>query len=150
MTRVVLRSKAEHDIAEIWAYIAQNSEAQADAFVKRLDAQFHLLAQRPALGRRRQELTPTLRSFPLGRYIIFYLPINGGISVIRVLHSARDIAQKRKRRNIYMLVRELNAENSSTSASDGWKSGATGASRMRDPLPADCESLKSAKGSPLA
>ncbi|XLZ68297.1 type II toxin-antitoxin system RelE/ParE family toxin [Massilia sp. SR12] len=50
-------------------------------------------ARRPAIGRPRPDITPTIRSFPLGRYIIFYQPISGGISVIRVLHSARDIEQ---------------------------------------------------------
>jgi toxin ParE1/3/4 len=32
-----------------------------------------------------------LRSFPVGSYVIFYRPIEEGIEVIRVLHSARDI-----------------------------------------------------------
>lgn len=93
MACVVLRSKAEDDIAKIWAYIAEDSEAQADAFVDQLDGQFKMLAQQPALGRRRRELAPKIRSFPLGRYVIFYQPIGSGISIVRVLHSARDIAQ---------------------------------------------------------
>lgn len=36
-------------------------------------------------------LAPDVRSFPFGRYVIFYLPIDDGIDVVRVLHSARDI-----------------------------------------------------------
>jgi toxin ParE1/3/4 len=31
-----------------------------------------------------------VRSFPFGRYV-FYSPIEDGIDVVRVLHSARDI-----------------------------------------------------------
>ena len=34
---------------------------------------------------------PDVRSFPFGRYVIFYEPIEDGIDVVRVLHSARDI-----------------------------------------------------------
>jgi toxin ParE1/3/4 len=43
------------------------------------------------MGRARQELAASLRSFPFGRYVIFYVPIENGINVVRVLHSARDI-----------------------------------------------------------
>ena len=43
------------------------------------------------MGRARVELGADLRSFPFGRYVIFYAPIDDGIDVVRVLHSARDI-----------------------------------------------------------
>jgi len=32
-----------------------------------------------------------LRSLAVGRYVIFYLPIPGGVQIVRVLHGARDI-----------------------------------------------------------
>lgn len=62
----------------------------ADAFVDRLNRQFRLLAKEPMIGRARDELAPGLRSIPLGRYVIFYQPIDNGIEVVRVLHGARD------------------------------------------------------------
>lgn len=43
------------------------------------------------MGRAREELAADLRSFPFGRYVIFYAPVEGGIDVVRVLHSARDV-----------------------------------------------------------
>ena len=43
------------------------------------------------MGRARDELAADLRSFPFARYVIFYEPIEDGIDVVRVLHSARDI-----------------------------------------------------------
>jgi toxin ParE1/3/4 len=43
------------------------------------------------MGRAREELAADLRSFPFGRYVIFYTPVDGGIDVVRVLRSARDI-----------------------------------------------------------
>lgn len=92
MSRTLLRSKAKVDIAEIWAHIAEDSEVHADAYLDRLDAQIQMLALRPALGRQRPELGPAIRSFPLGRYVIYYQKTSGGISVVRVLHSARDVA----------------------------------------------------------
>jgi len=32
-----------------------------------------------------------LRSFPVGRYVIFYLSIPSGAQIVRVLHGACDI-----------------------------------------------------------
>jgi toxin ParE1/3/4 len=42
-------------------------------------------------GRARDELAPGVRSFPFGRYVVFYVPRNDGVDVVRVLHGARDI-----------------------------------------------------------
>ena len=91
MPGIVVRPRARTDINEIWEYIAEDSETQADAFVDRLSAKFSLLAQQPDLGRVRDELLLDLRSFPFERYVIFYRAISMGIEVVRVLHSARDI-----------------------------------------------------------
>lgn len=91
MPRVLIRPRARIDIAEIRDYIADDSELQADAFVDRLDANFQLLAEQPGLGRHRDELAPGLRSFPFGRYVIFYESVSDGICVVRVLHGARDL-----------------------------------------------------------
>jgi toxin ParE1/3/4 len=43
------------------------------------------------MGRERNELVPGLRSFPIGRYMIFYEPLPDGVVIVRVLHGARDI-----------------------------------------------------------
>lgn len=39
----------------------------------------------------RRPLAADLRSFPFGRYVIFYTPVQDSIDVVRVLHSARDV-----------------------------------------------------------
>jgi toxin ParE1/3/4 len=52
---------------------------------------FKLIATLPLMGRARDELAADLRSFPFWRYVIFSEPIDDGIDVVRVLHSARDI-----------------------------------------------------------
>jgi len=91
MPRVTRRPLAEADILEIWDYIVDDSLAAADRWVDRLDVQFRLLAAQPMMGRARDELAPGVRSFPFGRYVVFYVPLDGGIDVVRVLHGARDI-----------------------------------------------------------
>ena len=93
MPSVVIRPKAISDLADIWAYIAEDSPRQADAFAARVNHDFRLLARQPNLGRERPELLEGLRSMPVGRYVIFYIPRvrPRGIEVVRVLHGARDL-----------------------------------------------------------
>jgi toxin ParE1/3/4 len=62
----------------------------ADRFAALIDSEFHTLARRPQLGRTRPELASGLRSFPVGRYVIFYMPTPKGVEIVRVLHGARD------------------------------------------------------------
>jgi toxin ParE1/3/4 len=91
MPPVVIRPKAVDDLAEIWAYIAEDSLGQADAFAVAIDREIRQLARSPLIGRARPELLTHLRSLPFGRYVIFYLPRKRGIEVVRVLHGARDL-----------------------------------------------------------
>ena len=49
------------------------------------------LATQPLMGRARDELAEGLRSMPMGRHVVFYVPLSDGIDIVRVLHSARDI-----------------------------------------------------------
>jgi toxin ParE1/3/4 len=91
MPLIIKLSRAKADLAEIWDYIADDSEAQADAFIDTIDLKLRLLAEQPNIGRERNELAENMRSFPLGRYVIFYFVIPSGIEVVRVLHGGRDL-----------------------------------------------------------
>jgi len=91
MPVILRRPQARDDLAEIWDYIADDSIEQADAFIDHIDSTFHILAGQPMMGRIRDELVPGLRSFPIGRYVIFYEPLPDGVAIVRVLHGARDI-----------------------------------------------------------
>ncbi len=91
MARISRRPLAAADVLEIWNYIAEDSIEQADRWVDRLDEKLGLIAGQPLMGRARNELAVDIRSFPFGRYVVFYVPIEDGIDVVRVLHSARDV-----------------------------------------------------------
>jgi len=91
MARVTRRPLAAADILDIWDDIAEDSLDQADRWIDKLDEKFGILATQPLMGRAREELAADLRSFPFGRYVIFYMPVQDGIDVVRVLHSARDV-----------------------------------------------------------
>jgi toxin ParE1/3/4 len=92
MPRILIRPRASIDLADIWDFIAEGSQAQADSFLDKLDQSLHGLAGNPHIGRARDELSQNLRSFPFGRYVIFYLALPDGIDIVRVLHGARDLS----------------------------------------------------------
>ena len=91
MPAVVVRPRALADLEEIWAYIADDSPDQADAFADLVDSKFQALARRPGMGRRRPELAADLRSFTIGRCVIFYVAASRRVEIVRVLHGARDL-----------------------------------------------------------
>ena len=79
------------DLVEIWEYIASDSPGHADGFADRIDSCIQALAQQPRKGRGRAELGAGLRSFTVGRYVIFYEAVPNGVDVVRVIHGSRDI-----------------------------------------------------------
>ncbi|HWN95421.1 MAG TPA: type II toxin-antitoxin system RelE/ParE family toxin [Methylomirabilota bacterium] len=62
----------------------------ADKLTRAIVSRFATLASMPLMGRPREELLLNLRSFPVGRYVIFYRPMESGVEIARVLHGARD------------------------------------------------------------
>jgi toxin ParE1/3/4 len=50
-----------------------------------------MLLENPLAGRERRELRAGLRSFPVGNFVIFYVPLPDGIEIIRVMHGRQDI-----------------------------------------------------------
>ena len=91
MPRVLRTPEARQDLLGIWVYVAENSVASADRLLEAINAQCETLAEFPQMGRRREELSPGMRSFVVGSYVVFYRVIEDGVDVIRVLHGARDI-----------------------------------------------------------
>jgi len=83
--------QAEIDITAIWNFIAADSVRAADAVIGRIEQTFDMLADAPFAGRSRDELRSNLRSFPVGNYIIFYVPLPDGVEVVRVMHGRQDI-----------------------------------------------------------
>jgi plasmid stabilization system protein ParE len=91
--RFVLSPEAARDIREIWSYIADDSiRAARRVRLQLLDA-CHGLAENPLIGHSREDLTarPVL-FWPVGAYLIIYDPTPRPIEIVRVVHSARDVA----------------------------------------------------------
>ncbi|WP_349627444.1 type II toxin-antitoxin system RelE/ParE family toxin [Rhodopseudomonas palustris] len=67
-----LSPRARTDLDQIWSFIATDNEHAADAVIELITQTFDLLTPNPGAGRRRPELSPTVRSFPVGSYLVFY------------------------------------------------------------------------------
>ncbi len=91
MSRYRLSQQSRSDLDDIWLYIASDNITAADQFVDELVGKFQTLAAQPGIGRTRDELGESLRSFPVGNYVIFYRAMQGGVEVVRVLSGFRDI-----------------------------------------------------------
>lgn len=76
---------------EIWSYIADDSEGNADLFIDKLYRSMEMLGQQPDAGRARNDLAVGVRSFSVGRYIVFYRAHLSTLEIVRVLHAARNV-----------------------------------------------------------
>ena len=83
--------QAEIDIRSIWDYIAADSVKAADILIDRIERTFDMLAETLLAGRARADLAKNLRSFPVGSYVIFYIPVSDGVEVGRVMNGRQDI-----------------------------------------------------------
>jgi toxin ParE1/3/4 len=93
MSRYVLTPAADRDVRDIVAYIAEQSGmAAADRLDEELHTAMGRLAETPGLGHVRADLADaSLRTYAVHRYLIFYLPDEKPLQVLRVLHGARDV-----------------------------------------------------------
>ena len=98
MGRIVRSPEADADLDEITLRIAQDSLEAALRLVDRLDGKLKLLAWMPNLGPARPELGADVRSLPLGKYLIIYRPVKGGIELVRFVHGARNLRRLFRRR----------------------------------------------------
>jgi toxin ParE1/3/4 len=88
-----LAPEAAADLDAIWYYVARESgdAESADHLIDSIAERFALLASFPQMGRRREDLRPGLRSFPVGEYMILYRIEEADVLVLHVTHGHRDI-----------------------------------------------------------
>lgn len=91
MSHILRSSKAESDLYEIWDYIARDNLPAASKILRTIGDKFEMLSKNPLMGQDRSELSPQMKSFSVGNYVIYYRPFSKGIEIMRVLHGARDV-----------------------------------------------------------
>ena len=96
--RVSNTNQAKKDIAEIAAYYGEQSVELELRFIDAAEVALEKLLLMPEKGARREFFHSKLhglRMWPIPKFpkiLIFYRPVDTGVEVVRVLHSARDIA----------------------------------------------------------
>ena len=102
MSAYVLTPLAKSDIFDIWAYIAENSEAAADRVEQAIYDGCAFLADSPLRGHTRSDITPrSLRFWTLNRYpnyTIVYRPETAPLQIVAVLHGKRNIRRVLRQR----------------------------------------------------
>jgi plasmid stabilization system protein ParE len=92
MGTVLFAQSAQTDLLEAWLFIAEENLNAADKVLDTIEQEARILATQPLMGRTRPDLADGLRSWPTSTsYMLFYLTDTEGITVIRVLHHARDV-----------------------------------------------------------
>ncbi len=90
--RYQLTEAAQRHVDEITSFIAGDS---VDAALKVLDAlenAFELLAGQPGVGHSREDLTDrSLKFWRVFSYLVVYDPASTPLTVVAVLHGARDL-----------------------------------------------------------
>jgi len=92
-----LSAEANLDIEEIENYICDLNPVAAYRFHDDLNEAFELLADFPFIGRLRPDLGLNVRSYPVGNYLVFYVPSVHGVEIVRVIYGGRDLPKVFKR-----------------------------------------------------
>ncbi len=91
MTKLIISPTARQDLSDIFDFIARDKPIAAANWVAKIEEKCKLIATVPDFGESRPEYGEGIRSSALGRYVIFYRAIAGGIEVARVIAGDRDI-----------------------------------------------------------
>ncbi|HEY9067556.1 MAG TPA: type II toxin-antitoxin system RelE/ParE family toxin [Burkholderiaceae bacterium] len=97
MPKVYQRATARRDLVDHFVYLAENAGVgTAERFLTQVEASFDALAAHPEIGAlltfRSSDLAG-LRKWRVNEfdnYLVFYKPRPDGVSIVRVLHAARD------------------------------------------------------------
>ena len=89
-----LAKRAEADVEAIADFMAGDSVDAAVKVLLALEDAFVLLASRPGIGHAREDLTDRpLRFWSVYSYLVVYDPVGDPLTIVAVLHGARDVAQ---------------------------------------------------------
>jgi plasmid stabilization system protein ParE len=89
-----LTERAEADVDAITDFIAADSIDAAVRVVLALEDAFVLLASRPGIGHARADLTDRpLKFWSVYSYLVVYDPASHPLTIVAVLHGARDVAE---------------------------------------------------------
>jgi toxin ParE1/3/4 len=87
-----ISAKAKADLISIARYTEDRwGREQRNSYLAKLDGSFHLLAEKPHIGRSCDDISMGYRKYHVGRHLIFYRQSDNEIEIIRILHDRMDI-----------------------------------------------------------
>lgn len=95
MSEVLFSRSAKTDLLEAWSFISEDSFEAADHVLDVIDKEAQTLLLQPLMGRARPDLHKDVRCWPTSAaYNLYYVASGSAITIIRVLHHARDVNSK--------------------------------------------------------
>ena len=92
MNSVRLTPLAKADLNDIWEYSAKQWNIdQAEAYMRALDATFHLLVLNPRLGRNIDDIRKGYFKFSTASHILIYRVHKAQVEIVRILHKSSDV-----------------------------------------------------------
>lgn len=85
-----LAPQARADLEEIAYYVFVQS-GSIERLIESISTRFVLLGTHPRVGRRRDDLRPGMRAFPVGDYLVLYRVEGDDVLIQRVIRSSRDL-----------------------------------------------------------
>jgi toxin ParE1/3/4 len=86
-----LTNLAATDLSDIADFTIQNFGIEQARFYRDgFNNCFEILAENPQLGRSAADLAPNLRRYEHQAHVVFYLPEDTGILIVRILHQRMD------------------------------------------------------------
>ncbi len=93
-SRFIFTEEAETQLLEILDFLADESETAAARVRDAIYDAVGKLAERPGIGHMREDLTDRpLKFWSVYSYLVVYDPESRPLTIVAVLHGARDVAQ---------------------------------------------------------
>ncbi len=95
MRKFHLSNEAVDDLDSIWMYTLETwSEKQADFYYHELVKGCQDVANRPTyLDKEYKEIMPGLYAHHLYKHLIFYILVEDGVEILRILHERMDFGK---------------------------------------------------------
>ena len=89
-----LSSQADSDLTGIADYTIETfGIEQARRYRDGLEAGLQNLADNPMLGYSADDLAPNLRRLEHQSHVIFYIPLDDGVLIVRILHASMEASR---------------------------------------------------------
>jgi toxin ParE1/3/4 len=91
MAKVVFRQRAWRDLESIDKRIREEDPGAAERFRANVLRRIGLLQSSPEAAQPRPDFGPDIRTIPIGRYVVILRVTVPKVTILRVLHGARDL-----------------------------------------------------------